>query len=57
MNILAIINVDILSHNDANIIRALIYGDPSLIGLTYTLILNVSIQFLLFSNWFDGPLV
>lgn len=57
MNILAIINVDILSHNDANIIRALIYGDPSLIGLTYTLILNISIQFLLSSNWFDGPLV
>ena len=50
MNILAIINVDILSHNDANIIRALIYGDSSLIGLTYTLILNISIQFLLSSN-------
>lgn len=50
MNILAIINVDILSHNDANIIRALIYGDPLLIGLTYTLILNISIQFLLSSN-------
>lgn len=57
MDILAIINIDILSHNDANIIKVLLYGDPSLIRLTYTLILNISIQFLLSSNWFDGPLV
>ena len=57
MDILAIINIDILSHNDANIIKVLLYGDPSLIRLAYTLILNISIQFLLSSNWFDGPLV
>ena len=54
---LAIINIDILSHNDANIIRVLLYGDPSLIGLPNTLILNTSIQFLLSSNGFDGQLI
>ena len=53
---LAIINIDILSHNDVNVIRVLLYGDPSLIGLPNTLILNTSIQFLLSSNGFDGQL-
>ena len=57
MNMLAIINIDTLSHNDANIIWVILYGDPSLIGLPNTLILNTSIQFLLSSNGFDGQLI
>ena len=57
MDILSIINVDILSHNDASITRVPLYGNPLFIELTNTLILNTSMHFFLSSKGFDGPLI
>ena len=51
------IYVDALSQNDANIVRILFCGVPSLKDLTNTLILNASIQFLFPRKDLDDSLI
>lgn len=51
------VNLDILNHNDTNINRIALFGDPSRNDFTNILILDGPIEFLLASKKFDGPLI
>ena len=46
-----------IGHNDITIFRILLYGEPSFDGMSNILMLNASIDFLMSSKRFDGPLI
>ena len=48
---------DKLPSRDTSVIKFLLYGDDSLDLVTNTLILNASVDFILSSKRFDGPLL
>ena len=56
MNIVSTINENSLTSCDTTIVKLLLYGDESLDLETNTLILNASVDFVLSSKRFDGPL-
>ena len=55
-NVVSTINENSLTSCDGTIAKLLLYGDDSLDLETNTLILNASVDFILSSKKFDGPL-
>ena len=57
LNIVSTINESSLTSCDASIVKLLLNGDESLDLETNTLILNATVDFILSSGRFDGPLI
>ena len=57
LNIVSPINESSLTSCDATIVKLLLYGDESLDLKTNTIIVHASVDFILSSERFDGPLI
>ena len=57
LNIVSTINESSLTSCDTSVVKLLLNGDKSLDLETNTLILNATVDFILSSGRFDGPLI